>query len=139
VVKHAAIPVPGNTTHPLQRSNPRALQNEFARHLNEDTQLSAFDIALQFLDSERMTYWGRRQDANFWTENASVGWKEMQAPFHKVARLTLLPKSQIASDGADAIYFDVAANSTPDSAPVGSSSRARQQGEVASRTARLRH
>jgi hypothetical protein len=139
VVKHAAIPLPENAAHRLQRGNPRALQDELTRHLNEDSQMSAFDIALQLLDPERMTYWGRHQDANFWTENASVEWKETEAPFHKVARLTLLPKSQFASDVADATYFDVTANTTPDSAPVGSINRARQRGEVASRTARLRY
>ena len=35
-----------------------------------------------------MTYWGKRQDANFWIENASVEWNEAEAPFHLVARLT---------------------------------------------------
>jgi hypothetical protein len=137
VVKHSATPLANNAAHPLQRSNPSALQDELARHLNEDSQMSGFDIGLQLLDAERMTYWGKRQDADFWTENASVEWNETEAPFHNVARLTLLPKSRLAQDLADTIYFDVTANSTPDSVPVGSINRARQQGEVASRKARL--
>ncbi len=38
--------------------------------------MSAFDFGVQFLDNERMTYWGKRQDASFWIENASVEWNE---------------------------------------------------------------
>ncbi len=136
VVKHSATPLANNPAHPLARRDPSALQEELARHLNEDSQMSAFDIGLQLLDAERMTYWGERQDANFWTENASVEWKEAEAPFHNVARLTLVPKSRLAPELADTVYFDVTANTTPDSAPVGSINRARQQGEVASRKAR---
>ena len=83
-----------------------------------------------------MTYWGKRHDANFWIENASVEWKEAEAPFHTVARLTLLPKSQLLAGAAEATYFDVTGNSTPDSTPVGSINRARWPAEVASRKAR---
>jgi hypothetical protein len=108
------------------------------RHLNEDAKASSFDFGVQFLEADRMTYWGKRHDANFWTENASVEWNEAEASFHTVGRLTLLPKSQLAPDRADAMSFDVTGNATPDSAPVGSINRARQQGEVASRIARMR-
>ena len=69
--------------------------------------MSSFDFGIQFLDTERMTYWGKRQDANFWIENASVEWKEAEAPFHTIARLTLLPKSQLRPDAAEATYIDV--------------------------------
>jgi hypothetical protein len=79
-----------------------------------------------------------RRDASFWIENASVEWKEAQAPFHMVARLTLLPKSQLSVHASEATYFDVTGNSAPDSAPVGSINRARWPAEVASRQARLR-
>jgi hypothetical protein len=136
VVKHAATPLPGNPAQPLQRGNPNALQEELVRHLNEDSHMSSFEIGLQLLDAERMTYWGKRQDANFWTENASVEWNEAEAPFHNIARLTLLPKSSLAGDLANALYFDVTGNTLADSTPVGSINRARQQGEVASRKAR---
>ncbi len=47
--------------------------------------MSGFDFGLQFLDADRMTYWGQRRDASFWTENASLEWKETEAPFHTVA------------------------------------------------------
>ena len=87
--------------------------------------MSSFDFGVQFLDPDRMTYWGKRQDANFWIENASIEWNEAEAPFHTIARLTLLPKSQLQPDAAEAIYFDVTGNSTPDSTPVGSINRAR--------------
>ncbi len=137
VVKHSATPLPDNAARPLQRRNPNALQDELIRHLNEDAQMSAFDFGLQFLDAGRMTYWGKRRDERFWTENASIEWQEAQAPFHTVARLALLPRSQLSPDLADATYFDVTGNAAPDSAPVGSINRARQQGEVASRKARI--
>ena len=100
--------------------------------------MSSFDIGLQFLDADRMTYWGKRRDANFWIENASVEWNEAEAPFHTVARLTLLSKSDFRPDAGEAAYFDVTGNTTPDSMPLGSINRARWPAEVASRTARMR-
>jgi hypothetical protein len=38
-------------------------------------------------------------------ENVSVDWKEAEASFHNVARLTLLPKWKVAPDLAGAIHF----------------------------------
>ena len=84
-----------------------------------------------------MTYWGKRHDADFWIENASVKWKEAEAPFHKVARLTLISQSQLRPDDGEVIYFDVTRHSTADSTPLGSINRARCFGETASREARL--
>jgi hypothetical protein len=100
--------------------------------------MSGFDFGLQFLDADSMTYWGKHYDADFWTENASLEWKEFEAPFHTVARLTLLANSQLPPYAAEAAYFDVTGHATPDSTPVGSINRARWQGEVASRKARTR-
>jgi len=101
--------------------------------------MSGFDFAVQFLDAERMTYWGKRFDADFWIENASVEWKEAEAPFHTVGQLTLLPNSQLSLAASEAVYFDVTGNSTPDSTPVGSINRARWPAEVASRKARAHY
>jgi len=137
-VKYSATPSPKNPARPLQRSNPNALQDELIRHLNEDNRMSYFDFGIQFLDVNKMTYWGSRRDANFWIENASVEWNESEAPFHTVGRLTLLSKSQLQPDADKQIYFDVTGCSTPDSSPIGSINRARQRGEVASRNARIR-
>jgi hypothetical protein len=137
VVKHSATPSPDNPADPLQRRNPNGLQDELIRHLNEDSKMSSFDFGVQFLDTDRMTYWGKRRDANFWIENASVKWNEAEAPFHTVARLTLLPKSHLQPDAAEATYIDVTGNSTPDSTPLGSINRARWPAEVASRKARM--
>ncbi len=81
VVKQSATPLSDNPARPLERSNPNALQDELARHLKEDGKMSGFDFGLQFLDADRMTYWGQRRDASFWTENASLEWKETEAPF----------------------------------------------------------
>jgi hypothetical protein len=100
--------------------------------------MSSFDFAVQFLDTDKMTYWGKRCDANFWIENASVEWNEAEAPFHIVARLSLLPGSQLSPEASEGIYFDVTGNATPDSTPVGSINRARWPAEVASRKARMR-
>ena len=138
VVKHSATPLPNNSAARLQRNNPNGLQDELIRHVNEDSVMSGFDFGLQFLDADRMTYWGARRDANFWIENASVKWNEAEAPFHTVARLTLLSKSQLPPDACEATYFDVTGTSTPDSRPLGSINRARQPAEVASRKARMR-
>jgi hypothetical protein len=136
VVKQSATPSRDNPSHALQKSNPDALLDELVRHLDEDRVMSSFDIGLQFLDTERMTYWGKRQDASFWIENASVEWKETEAPFHTVGRLILTPKSRLSSCEGEAIYFDVTGNATPDSTPVGSINRMRCPSEAASRKAR---
>jgi len=137
MVKQSATPSPDNPAMPLQRSNPNGLQDELVRHLKEDSRMSSFDFGLQLLDAEKMTYWGQRQDANFWIENASVEWHEAEAPFYTVARLTLLAGSQFTQADGEATSFDVTGNASADSSPVGSINRARRQGELASRKARM--
>ncbi len=137
VVKQSATPSADNSARPLESNNPNGLQDELVRHLGEDGKMSSFDFGLQFLDAGKMTYWGQHMGPNFWTENASVQWNEAEAPFHTVARLTLLPKSQLSPDAGEAAYFDVTKHATPDSTPIGSINRARQHGEAASRKARL--
>jgi hypothetical protein len=137
VVQYTATASPGNAAQPLQKSNPKALQDELVRHVNEDSRIGSFDFGVQFLDPQKMTYWGKHYDADFWIENASVVWKEAEAPFHTVARLTLAPKSQLSQPDSHATYFDVTGHSTPDSRPVGSINRARWRAEAASKKARL--
>jgi hypothetical protein len=44
-----------------------------------------------------MIYGGKHHDAKFWIENASVDWRENEAAFHTVARLSLLPDSQLSA------------------------------------------
>jgi hypothetical protein len=137
VVKQSVAPSSRNHACRLQRHNPNALQDELIRHVDEDSKMSTFDFGLQFLDTEKMTYWGRRHDANFWIENASLEWNEVEAPFHTVARLTLLPKSELQPEAAAETYIDVTGHSTSESTPLGSMNRARWAGEVASRKARM--
>ena len=137
VVKYSATPSTENPSRGLQKDNQSALQDELLRHLMDDAKMSSFDFGLQFLDTHRMTYWGARRDAGFWIENASVEWKEAEAPFHNVARLTLIPKSQLSQDVSESLYFDVTGNSTPDTTPLGSINRARWPAEMASRKARM--
>jgi hypothetical protein len=137
VVKYSATPSLNNHANPLDKKNPNGLQDELVRHVQEDSKMSSFDFGVQFLDTGRMTYWGKPRDANFWIENASIEWNEAEAPFHTIARLTLLPKSHLQLDAAEAVYFDVTGNSTADSTPLGSINRARWSSEVASRKARM--
>jgi hypothetical protein len=137
VIKYSASPSADNSARPLQTNNPNALKDELIRHLNEDATMSSFDFGLQFLDTEKMTYRGQRRDTEFWIENPSVEWKETQAPFHTVGRLTLLPRSQLSADESGAMHIDVTENSTPDSMPIGAVNRARWQAELASRKARM--
>ena len=136
VIKYSAIPCDGNPARPLDGS-PKCLQNEIVRHVTDDEHVSSFDFALQFLDTKKMRHWGRRRDASYWIENASIEWKERQAPFHIVARLTLVRGSALSEEACESQHIDVTANSTPESAPLGSVNRARWQAESASRKARL--
>jgi len=137
VVKYSALPARANRARALNLRKPNALRDELVRHLNEDATMSSFDFALQLLDPDRMSYQGKRWDSNFWIENVAVEWPEAQAPFHTVARLTLLPKSQLCAEACEGAYIDVAANSTPESAPVGGVNRVRSRAVTASRNSRL--
>ena len=137
VVKYSAAPSHNNLAKPLQKSNPNGLQDELIRNVQEDNTMSSFDFAVQFLDTEKMTYWGKHHAAGFWIENASVEWKKSEAPFHNVARLTLLKGSHLGPDETKAVYFDVTHHSSSDTTPVGSINRARAYAEAASRRARM--
>ena len=57
VVKYCATPRPGYPARALQKDNPNSLQDALIRHLTEDAEMSCFDFGLQFLDTEKMTYW----------------------------------------------------------------------------------
>lgn len=134
-IKYSAMPEADNPARPLGLS-PSCLQDELVRHVNEDEQASTFDFALQLLDPARMTHRGRRQEASFWIENASVEWKEDEAPFHVVGRLRLQPRSVLSPEETAALNFHVGQRSTPESRPLGSINRARRIGEDASWKAR---
>jgi hypothetical protein len=117
-------------------SNPQALGDELVRHVSEDETMSAFDIGVQFLDAERMRFGGGRRDAAFWIENAAVEWPEHEAPFHTVARLTLVRGGAVPSAACERMYIDVNEFALPEHAPVGRINRARAYAERASRRAR---
>jgi mono/diheme cytochrome c family protein len=135
-VQYSAIPSPANPAQALDESE-NALQDELIRHLNEDQQMSSFDITLQLLDAGRMTRWGIRRDPSYWVENASVEWKESQAPFHVVGRLTLTAKSVMAVEQCEPRHIDVTDHATPDTQPLGSINRVRRAAELASKKVRL--
>jgi hypothetical protein len=136
VVKYAVMACPGNPAGPLGKG-PTCLQDELIRHVTDDEQMSCFDFGLQLLDTQRMTYWGRRRTASFWIENATVEWNAAQAPFHVVGRLTLEKGSVLSPEDCARQWIDVTINSAPGCAPVGSINRARPAAEQASRRARL--
>ena len=135
-VKYSAIPRPRNAARAIG-SGADVLADELARHVNEDPETSAFDFALQFLDTNRMTFRGKPRKASFWIENASVEWNEAQAPFHVVGRLTLVAASRLPAATCEAMFIDVTQSGTPDRRPLGSINRARWAAESASRRARL--
>ena len=101
-IKYSAIPSPDNPVQPLVQGQ-NCLRDELARHLREDGRMSTWEFALQLLDAKAMTRWARRRDPSFWVENAAVEWKESQAPFHVVARLTLVPLSELSDEAARAM------------------------------------
>jgi len=135
-MKYSAIPCSGNSAHPLDGTS-NELQDELVRHVTNDEHMSAFDFGIQLLDTSRMRHWFRRRDTSYWIENGSIEWKEKQAPFHVVGRLTLVRGSAFSEEACEAQHIDVTENSTPSSAPLGSLNRARWAAESASREARL--
>ncbi|HUP02508.1 MAG TPA: di-heme-cytochrome C peroxidase [Bryobacteraceae bacterium] len=134
-VKYSATPSPLNPSQ-FQRNGPNCLQDELARHVNQDQRMSEWDFGIQLLDAGRMKRHWRHRDAAFWIENATVEWNEDQAPFHTVARLRLLPQSTLTPEETAAQHIDVNENATPDTRPLGGINRARWPVERASRTAR---
>ena len=135
-MKYSAIPRSADPGHPMEKGDD-VLRDSLVRHVNEDSEMSAFDFGLQLLDLERMTHYGRPREASYWIENASVEWNEAEAPFHIVGRLTLERQSVVLADTCNALYIDVTENSLPDGRPLGSINRARWAAESASRKARL--
>ncbi len=89
VVKHWAAPSPETRRVPCKKATRRACRTSWYGLVNEDGKMSSFDFGVQFLDAEKMTYWGKRLDANFWIER-ECSWDEAEAPFHTIGRLTLL-------------------------------------------------
>ncbi len=136
VIKYSAMPSPANPAHALDGS-PTCLQDELARHLTQDEHMSCFDFGIQLLDTRKMRRWFRRRDANYWIENASIEWKERQAPFHVVGRLTLVRGSMFTETACEAQHIDVTTNTLPATTPLGSINRARWPAESASLKARL--
>ena len=134
-IKYSAIPSPENPVQPLAPGQ-NCLRDELARHLRDDAEMSTWEFGLQLLDAEVMTRRGRRRDPSYWVENAAVEWNEAQAPFHTVARLTLVPGSELSDEAARAMYIDVTEHTAPGGEPIGSINRARWSAESSSREAR---
>jgi mono/diheme cytochrome c family protein len=135
-IKYSAIPDPENPCGPLDGSDEE-LRNELMRHLVSDPRMSAFDFSIQLLDAKRMTHRGRFQDRSFWVENAGIEWNEDEAPFHRVARLTLVPASQLSDAECEAQYIDVTEHRMEENRPIGGINRARWASERGSRLRRL--
>jgi len=60
VAKHSLTPAADNPARPLAKNHPDAMQDELARHINDDPAMSNFDFGIQLLDADKMTYWGKR-------------------------------------------------------------------------------
>lgn len=137
-VKFAATPATSNGGRRIGKG-ASVLRDELTRSLNEDSPPARFSFGIQLLEPSTMTFQGRRRDASFWVENASVEWPERQAPFHEVGQVTLEPGSTLADDDPDveSMYIDVTQNSLPQHRPIGSLNRARAIAESASRKARF--
>jgi len=135
-VKYSAMPHEDNSRK-LPAPGPTMLRDALLRHVGGDCHPSVFDFGIQFLDARRMRHRLRRRPASFWVENASVEWKESQAPFHVVARLSLAQGPLLDDEVCKAQYIDVTSNCAPDCRPIGSINRARWYPEVESREARL--
>ncbi len=135
-IKYSAIPEPANPASTMPHGD-NMLRNELIEQTNAGARPIAFTFGLQFLDADRMRYRGRRRDEIFWVENASVEWKESEAPFNAVGRLTVAPSSVLPAEECEVQYIDVTEHSTPDSHPIGSINRARWYAEAAGRNARL--
>jgi hypothetical protein len=136
VVKYSATPAEDNPGQPLN-GGPSMLRDELWRHLTEDSRMASWDFGIQFLDTERMRYRGRTRPAEFWVENAKIEWNEEQAPFHVVARITLLPASQLSAAETQQEYIDVVEHRMAGSDPIGSINRGRWQAESSSRARRF--
>lgn len=135
VAKYTAQPAHSNTARPIGEG-ANVLRDEVIRHITSDEPMSHFDIGVQLLDVRRMRYRFRKRPATFWVENASIEWKEEQAPFHTVARLTLVKDSQLTPEECAAQYIDVNEHCAPECKPLGSINRGRWYAEAASRAAR---
>lgn len=133
--KFTLIPCNGNLAHPLDGTADELL-HEIIRHVTDDEKMCAFDFGVQLLDTDRQRRWLRRHERDYWIENASVPWNESQAPFHIVARLTLVRGSTFSQEASEAQFIDVTSNATAASTPLGSINRARWESEMASRKAR---
>ena len=136
-VKYAATARPDNPGRQPARSEDM-LRDELVRHVDVDDRMSEFEFAIQLLDSDRMTRWGRKHDDIYWVENASAEWHETQAPFTVVGRLCLQRDGQMTDEECEACYIDVTEHSTPLSHPLGSLNRARWFAESASRATRFK-
>jgi mono/diheme cytochrome c family protein len=135
-VKYSLTSRTDNPAPPLEHDR-NMLRDELVRHVETDKRMSEFDFGVQFLDSDDMRDGARKRDDIYWVENARLEWPEAQAPFHTIARLTLVPNSVLSDAEARAFSIDVSENSTAETHPLGSVNRARWFGESASRNARL--
>ena len=82
---------------------------------------------------------GKHRDTDFWVENASVKWKEEEAPFHTVARLTLLSKSKLQPEATNRCISMSRETHHQTARPSGASIAPAGMARLASRQARMAH
>lgn len=136
-VKYSLKPCSENQAKDLT-SHPNTLSREMIRHVQQDIQLACFDFQVQLLEPAKMkTDSGETKAADYWVENATIEWPEIQAPFYKVGRLTLLGDSAIDPVSCDQRSIDVSGNNNAIHRGLGSINRARTSAEAASANKRL--
>jgi len=114
-VKFSVIPHSSSERHPSSHSDPHFLRQAMIDQLQ--TQDVIFDFLVQPRTSNSMS-----------VEDSQTEWNEAQAPFHKVATITI-PKQVFATPARDGLAESLAFNpwhSLPQHRPLGSTNRIRR-------------
>ena len=134
VAQYSATASSDNPARSLEKSNPKAQQDELVRRVTKDSTMSSCDFGVQFLDPPAMTYWGKHYGADFWIKMPAWAGRKERLYFivwhgYPSSTFAFVPQESHAT------YFDVTGLSTPESRPAGSISRARWRAESASKEA----
>ena len=133
VVKHSATPAPDNLAAPLNKSNTNGLKDELTRHVNEDGRMSSFDFGLQFLDTGKMTYWGRASRRRFLDRKRECRVGRIGGAFPQRGAPNAFAQVAVGGDCGGGHLFRCNRPFNGGQYAAGSINRARWAGEAASR------
>ena len=138
-IKYSLSPCADNPSQQLNSSDLDELRNELIRHVGHDSKISCFELQVQPLEPSRMTHgpFKKQEPAHWWVENAESEWKEDQAPFYSVGKLTLKAESIVDDAVCEARWISVTKNNSVIHHGLGSLNRARNAAETASANVRL--